>query len=387
MKRVLFCLSDFKQGGIPRCLQSLLEQLDTSFVKADVLCLYQDGPYKGALKNCRVLPEDYVVSRLMVHTKKIGWRNIWKHLPALALKCWRTLILKLTRRDILTERLHQLASKCSGYDAVIAYAEGMPAQLVEQITCSRKFVWIHNDYSWECARSGASQTNFPVFEKVVCVSEAARQAWIACYPHLEAKTETLYNIINEEHIRARAEDPLDDPDFCTAQFTLVSIGRVCAQKQFEVIPSIAAELKKAGGSFHWYIIGGGPKNEEELVRSAIRKQDVQACVTLLGEKVNPYPYLKQADAFVLTSRYESYPTVINEAAILQVPIVANDIPCVREMLHEYDGIVVDIKHMAQSLTTLLNHNSLRGGGIHQQQILDAHSHNASVMKGFYSLLE
>lgn len=50
MKRVLFCLSDFKQGGIPRCLQSLLEQLDTSFVKADVLCLYQDGPYKGALK-------------------------------------------------------------------------------------------------------------------------------------------------------------------------------------------------------------------------------------------------------------------------------------------------------------------------------------------------
>ena len=50
--------------------------------------------------------------------------------------------------------------------------------------------------------------------------------------------------------------------------------------------------------------------------------------------------------FVLTSNYESYPTVINEALILNVPVVSNDIPSAHEMLTT--GKASDIENLADA---------------------------------------
>ncbi len=386
MKRVLFCLSDFRQGGIPRCLQSLLEQLDTTKVKADVLCLYQDGPYKGNLKNCTVLPEDYIVSRLMVHTKKITLGNFLRHIPAIILKCFRAIINKLFNKDLLTIKLHRIAKKYKAYDVAIAYAEGFPAQVVENIVCRRKLVWIHNDYSWDCAKGGASQTSFSVFDKVVCVSEATRQSWVACYPQYSEKTTTLYNIINANHIIEKSEQVLNDPYFSTELPVIISLGRVCYQKQFDAIPKIASELKDSGIKFRWYIIGSGQQAEVALVKKNIKEHNVEDCVILLGARDNPYPYIKHSNVFVLTSRYESYPTVINEATVLRVPIVANDIPCVREMLHDEHGMIADLPHIADAIANTLSGNSSKNFLL-KQSLSNSDSHNKTVMNDFYALLD
>lgn len=70
MKKILICLSDFRQGGIPRCLQTLLMNIDTNKYQIDLLCLSKDGPYNGKMPNCNILSNDYIISQLMVHTKK-----------------------------------------------------------------------------------------------------------------------------------------------------------------------------------------------------------------------------------------------------------------------------------------------------------------------------
>ncbi len=51
MRKILFIIRDFKQGGIPRCLQSLLPCLDNERFDVDLLCLHQDGPYKRVFNN------------------------------------------------------------------------------------------------------------------------------------------------------------------------------------------------------------------------------------------------------------------------------------------------------------------------------------------------
>lgn len=64
--------------------------------------------------------------------------------------------------------------------------------------------------------------------------------------------------------------------------------------------------------------------------------------TMLGFADNPYPYLKQADFFVLSSRYEGFPTVLYEAITLAKPIVATDVSGVREMLNDGElGLIVE----------------------------------------------
>ena len=96
----------------------------------------------------------------------------------------------------------------------------------------------------------------------------------------------------------------------------------------------------------WFIIGDGPEVERACVEQEIKKYGVEDTVILLGNKPNPFSYLSKADLFVLTSVYESYPTVINEAKVLNIPIMANDIPPAHEMLQTDEAIIVDIKGMA-----------------------------------------
>ncbi|NHW59760.1 glycosyltransferase, partial [Escherichia coli] len=63
---------------------------------------------------------------------------------------------------------------------------------------------------------------------------------------------------------------------------------------------------------------------------------------MLGFTDNPYPYFKNADFYILSSRYEGYPTVLFEAITLRKNIIATDVSGVREMLLDGElGFIVD----------------------------------------------
>lgn len=380
MKKILICIPDFKQGGIPRCLQSLLMKIDTTKYEVDLMCLYQKGPYKGDMPNCRVLKEDYVVSQLMVHTKKI--KNWFLSIPALGLKVLRSVVAKFLKKDILFLRLHKLGKNCGKYDVAIAYAEGLPTKVIEAVSAKKKLVWIHNDYAFEDGSVGGKYTNFEKFDNICCASKSSELSFKKTYPQFKNRVYYLHNIVNVEFIRNMASKEISDPLFKTDIFTIISIGRVCNVKAFYLIPEIAASLKRKGVKFVWYILGGGPRDEVALVQDSIIKEQVEDKVILLGERSNPYPYIKKSDLYVLTSRHECYPTVINEARVLNVPIVSNNIPVAYEMLSNDEAIIVPIERMAESIAELIKNKQL-------YNTLKSHpfvNENEEIMKGFYDLL-
>ena len=48
---------------------------------------------------------------------------------------------------------------------------------------------------------------------------------------------------------------------------------------------------------------------------------VEKRVSFLGRKINPYPYMKQADYIILTSDYEGFPVTYLEAITLNKKII------------------------------------------------------------------
>lgn len=204
-------------------------------------------------------------------------------------------------------------------------------------------MWVHNDYRYDAQAGGG--TDFSLFDRIVCVSECTRKSFVEVLPRFAEKTMTLHNVMNLEFIREQAREPIEDGAFLTDKPVVLSIGRVCYQKNFVVIPKVASELAKVM-DFRWYILGSGPEAEVKLVRDEIEKWGVGDKVILLGPCNNPYKYLAKASVFVMTSNYESYPTVINEALILNVPVVSNDIPSAHEMLTT--GKASDIENLADA---------------------------------------
>ena len=73
----------------------------------------------------------------------------------------------------------------------------------------------------------------------------------------------------------------------------------------------------------------------------INELNVNDIVYLLGKKVNPYPYIKNSSALIRSSAYEGYGIVIDEARILNIPVISTDVADAKEIMNEGYGILCE----------------------------------------------
>ena len=382
MRKLLISLNDFRHGGIPKCLHSLLKYIDNERYHIDIICLDQDGPYKkefNILDNCKVLQYNLFTRSICTFSSEIRQKSLLQRVEIVTSKIIWKLTRSLLKIDLLDLSIKKKAKKLSGeYDACIAYAEGNCAKLIQNIDCERKLIWIHNDYNF--VPQAGNGTNFELFDNICCVSESTRIAFIQKYSNLTNKTSTIYNIINHQNIIELANENINDINFTKDCFSIMSIGRISYQKQFTIIPDI---VKQLAGKFKlkWYIVGDGP--ERGNLKRKIEQYNLQETVILLGKQDNPYKYLALMDLYALTSIYESYPTVINEALVLNIPIISNNIPSIHEMIDETQGIIAPIEKWTEILCEIID----KGGYKKQKYNLDFEAFNQKVMRKFYELIE
>lgn len=101
---------------------------------------------------------------------------------------------------------------------------------------------------------------------------------------------------------------------------LVAVGRLSPQKGFDLLlPAFARLLAEAPGA-HLTIAGSGP--DEAALRRTAGELGIADRVTLRGFVANPYPLMRAADLYVLSSRYEGFPNVALEALACGTPVVA-----------------------------------------------------------------
>ena len=153
----------------------------------------------------------------------------------------------------------------------------------------------------------------------------------------------------------KSKEQMDDERFSIDEFTIISVGRISAVKQFNLIPSIASSLKTRGLAFKWYILGGKHEIEPyQKLMQAISDYSVENEVICLGNKTNPYPYFKVADLLVSTSSSEACPMIFNEAKILSLPVVTNNFGSAHEFIVEgQDGQICSLTVMADVIDNII----------------------------------
>lgn len=102
---------------------------------------------------------------------------------------------------------------------------------------------------------------------------------------------------------------------------VVAIGNLSARKGFDLLLNVFSHLKEEKIQLH--ILGDGVDKESLSAQKAALNLDH---VHFLGIQHNPYPYLAQADLFVLSSRYEGFPNVLLEAGVCGTYALANHCP-------------------------------------------------------------
>jgi len=83
-------------------------------------------------------------------------------------------------------------------------------------------------------------------------------------------------------------------------------------------------LIKKDIKFHLVILGKGVLKKKLL--NFINSNDLKDNVSLIDYKKNPYPYIKKADLFLLSSKYEGLPNVLLEAILLKKFVISSNCP-------------------------------------------------------------
>lgn len=144
---------------------------------------------------------------------------------------------------------------------------------------------------------------------------------------------------------------------------LITIGMLGFQKGHDILLRAFQRIVDRGYPHNLIIVGGG-KGRDDL-EALIRALDLEGRVHLTGYVGNPYPLLRRADLFVLSSRFEGFAIVLAEAMALGVPIVSTDCNAgPREVLADGRcGLLVpvdDPEALARGIIEVLSNPDLAG---------------------------
>ncbi|MES2848961.1 MAG: glycosyltransferase [Bacteroidota bacterium] len=121
---------------------------------------------------------------------------------------------------------------------------------------------------------------------------------------------------------------------------LVHVSNMTYQKNVESIIEALSGWKQKGGRFIMQVFGEAPQQIIEKVKQA----GLQESIIFNGEVLQPQlcDAVKQADALVLYSRYETFGCVIIEANACGVPVIVSDLSVFHELVQEgKSGIFVE----------------------------------------------
>jgi glycosyltransferase involved in cell wall biosynthesis len=161
-------------------------------------------------------------------------------------------------------------------------------------------------------------------DAIVAVSHGAADDFTRMAGIARDRVEVIYNPVLGPTIDRAACEPLDHPWFQPGQPPVVlGMGRLTAQKDFpNLIRAFALVRKKHNARL--MILGEG--EERSALEQMVQSSDLHDYVTMPGVVPNPYPFLKRAKLFALSSAWEALPTVLVEALACGCPVVSTDCP-------------------------------------------------------------
>lgn len=142
---------------------------------------------------------------------------------------------------------------------------------------------------------------------------------------------------------------------------IIAVGSLSTkQKGFDMLIEALSSVEIK----NWKVMIIGEGKERENLEALIHKYQLQDSVLLIGRKDNVFDYYKRASIFVLSSRYEGFPNVLNEAMAHGCACVAfNCKTGPSEMIENHiNGFLVEANNtnsLSKKISTLIDKQALR----------------------------
>lgn len=157
---------------------------------------------------------------------------------------------------------------------------------------------------------------------IVAVSKGVKEDLKEAFFIRDDKIKVIYNPIDIEGIRKRAQAPIGEKfeELFQTHPVIINIARMEKQKGLHHLINIFAKVNKKLPETRLVLIGDGSLRRE--LEERVKKLGLEQKVFFLGWVENPFPYLKRAKVFAMTSLWEGLAMVILESFALNIPVIA-----------------------------------------------------------------
>lgn len=322
--KVLFYNGQLFMGGIERVAVSYITELSKDkdielFVVIKENDMERNVFFKYLPKNINVQfikTEEMVSLREKVSKKR---KNIF----------WKIVYLFLINyeRIYMKHWLKKFNDK-NTFDLIIDFdmSLGKYIQLLDGI----KLGWVHFSLKFKKQNKNKSirfEKRLKKYNKIITICDEMKEEALNLYGLSNEKVERLYNPFDFENIKKQSENislTAEEQNLLNNKY-MVAVSRLVKQKGREDLIDIYSILKnKYKIKEKLYILGDGP--EKEALSKKIKELDLETDIFLIGQKDNPFIWMKNAEVFLHTSYGEGLPTVFLESMILGTPVISYDCP-------------------------------------------------------------
>lgn len=326
--KIAFYIESMVVGGAEKVLIDLVNNLDASKFDITVIAIFKKSVYG-----------DYEFQFEQSFASHIHYHWLVDNSNPLKYKAFNFLYNKLPK-----SWLYRALNK-EKYDIEVAFYEGMPTDFVaHSIQKSKKIAWLHTHQQrlyqdLSVAQKQELYNSYKKFDAIAGVSIAVCDSFTSVFNDLIPVT--LYNPIDDKLITAKSALPVDASlaHLLSGNYW-VTVGRLIPIKGYDRLIRVLGKLKKEGFDFKLLMIGAGYKELE--YKSLIKENHLETHITLLGHIDNPYPFIKNATALVMSSIQEGLSTVVIESLILKTAVLTTSCSGMDELInHDKNGWITE----------------------------------------------
>ena len=294
-RKILFVLPALSTGGAERVLITLMNTLDRSAYKPELLTITD----RGGLEH--LIAPDIVHHRLSAPGVLRGLPRLYK-------------VLRATKPDITISTMAHVNF------AVLSLRRFFPhTRFIVREAITPSFLLNKYPKSARLIR-GLYKRLYPRASCIISPAGIINDELAAITGMGYDRFSTLPNPVNTDQLRAYAHSPVETiQNQSQAHLTFVAAGRLGYQKGFD---RLIAALAEAEFDYDWHLTILGEGHERDTLQAQIERLGLGDHVAMPGLYSNPWPAYGQADVFVLPSRYEGLPNVVLEALACGTPVIA-----------------------------------------------------------------
>lgn len=358
MKKILFYTSGVGLGGVEKVILEVLKAIDKNKFDIKLGLQYEnenlfESEIPREIEYKYMLPQKVINKSLYYRSKK---KNIFYKLMYSFMLRYEKYIIRKNYLEFSKDR-----------EIVIDFKSGDFLKLINLNKDIKKICWLHGEITklnrYE-ERKNKLRNQLKKCNKIICICNEMKENIIKEMPKIEDKLEMIYNPFDIEKIKKLSENILElsekEKKLLKDKYIIMVSRLDNHQKDIITLIKSFSLFCEKNTNFKLYLLGEGP--DRKTIEEKIKELNLEDKILLLGVKKNPYPWIKNAELLIHSSKYEGLPTVLIEALILKKMIISTNCPTgPKEILGNGKyGSLVDIgdyKAMADEMYELLNENS------------------------------